>query len=200
MRSECSSCYFRFEREAGYFVGAMYISYGATVFIAFAGYFALGYFTSISFLANFILWIVFCALFPIFFFRYSRSLWLSFDYIFNPLNRRIHNRKERGNRLPPRLYIFKSRKRSQRVGCRSRFKALISSCRIRSLERFRSEPISCKLCSFPFSSPYLRETICRSRGGSSVRAVSLRSTRFCRVSSASGFGVFSHATKSSIPP
>ena len=45
MRSECGSCHFRFEREAGYFVGAMYISYGATVFIAFAGYFALGYFT-----------------------------------------------------------------------------------------------------------------------------------------------------------
>ena len=84
MCTECGSCHFRFEREAGYFVGAMYINYGMTVFIAFAGYFALDYFTSISFLANFILWIAFCALFPIFFFRYSRSLWLSFDYIFNP--------------------------------------------------------------------------------------------------------------------
>ena len=84
MRSECSNCHFRFEREAGYFVGAMYINYGMTVFIAFAGYFALDYFTAIPSLANFILWIAFCALFPICFFRYSRSLWLSFDYIFNP--------------------------------------------------------------------------------------------------------------------
>ncbi len=84
MRLECGNCHFRFEREAGYFVGAMYISYGATIFIAFVGYFALDYFTSISFLPNFILWGVFSALFPIFFFRYSRSLWLSLDCIFNP--------------------------------------------------------------------------------------------------------------------
>ncbi len=84
MCSECDNCHFKFEREAGYFAGAMYINYGVTVFIAFASYFALDYFTSISFLQNFILWGAFSALFPIFFFRYSRSLWLSFDYIFNP--------------------------------------------------------------------------------------------------------------------
>ena len=84
MRSECDNCNFRFEREIGYFVGAMYINFGVTVLIAFASYFALDYFTPISFLQNFILWGVFCALFPIFFFRYSRSLWLSFDYIVDP--------------------------------------------------------------------------------------------------------------------
>ena len=84
MCSECASCRFRFEREVGYFVGAMYINYGMTIFIAFASYFAFDYFTSIPFYPNLILWGVFSALFPIFFFRYSRSLWLSLDYIFNP--------------------------------------------------------------------------------------------------------------------
>ncbi|MDE0043068.1 MAG: DUF983 domain-containing protein [Candidatus Poribacteria bacterium] len=84
MNLNCSDCGFKFEREPGYFVGAMYINYGATVFIAFGGYFALDYLTPISFLQNFILWIVFSGLFPAFFFRYSRSLWLSFDYMFNP--------------------------------------------------------------------------------------------------------------------
>ena len=84
MRSACGNCQFRFEREAGYFVGAMYINYGVTVFIAFASYLALDYFTPIPFLLNFILWAGFSVLFPIFFFRYSRSLWLSLDYIFNP--------------------------------------------------------------------------------------------------------------------
>ena len=98
MRTECGNCHFRFEREAGYFVGAMYINYGMTVFIAFAGYFALEYFTSISFLANFILWVAFSALFPIFFFRYSRSLWLSFDYIFNPSE--LQNPHKEGNKPP----------------------------------------------------------------------------------------------------
>jgi uncharacterized protein (DUF983 family) len=99
MRLECGNCRFRFEREAGYFVGAMYISYGATIFIAFAGYFALDYFTPISFLTNFILWVAFCALFPIFFFRYSRSLWLSFDYIFNPSE--PSDSQQEGTRQPP---------------------------------------------------------------------------------------------------
>lgn len=84
MRSGCGICHFRFEREVGYFVGAMYINYGMTIFIAFASYFALDYFTSIPFLLNFILWAGFSVLFPIFFFRYSRSLWLSLDYILNP--------------------------------------------------------------------------------------------------------------------
>ena len=84
MKTNCPNCRFKFEREPGYFVGAMYINYGATVFIAFGGYFALDYLTPISFLQNFILWIVFSGTFPVLFFRYSRSLWLSFDYMFNP--------------------------------------------------------------------------------------------------------------------
>ena len=84
MNLDCSNCRFKFEREPGYFVGAMYINYGATVFIAFGGYFALDYLTPISFLQNFIFWIVFSGLFPALFFRYSRSLWLSIDYMFNP--------------------------------------------------------------------------------------------------------------------
>ena len=84
MNLDCSNCGFKFEREPGYFVGAMYINYGATVFIAFGGYFALDFLTPIPFLHNFTLWIVFSGLFPAFFFRYSRSLWLSFDYMVNP--------------------------------------------------------------------------------------------------------------------
>ena len=99
MRSECGSCHFRFERETGYFVGAMYINYGITIFVSFAGYFGLDYFTSIPFLPNFVLWGAFCALFPIFFFRYSRSLWLSFDYMFNPEESPDSHRE--GTRSPP---------------------------------------------------------------------------------------------------
>ena len=32
-------CNLKFERESGYFIGAMYINYGATVLIAFPSYF-----------------------------------------------------------------------------------------------------------------------------------------------------------------
>ena len=31
MNLDCSNCRFKFEREPGYFVGAMYINYGSTV-------------------------------------------------------------------------------------------------------------------------------------------------------------------------
>ncbi|MCE3229063.1 MAG: hypothetical protein K0S32_3614 [Bacteroidetes bacterium] len=32
MKSHCSSCGYQFDREPGYFIGAMYISYGLAVF------------------------------------------------------------------------------------------------------------------------------------------------------------------------
>ncbi len=84
MFANCTECELKFEREQGYFIGAMYINYGATVFLVFPGYFALDLFNSIPFLVNFSLWGVVSAVFPIFFYRYSKSLWLNMDYILNP--------------------------------------------------------------------------------------------------------------------
>ena len=84
MFSHCTECELKFEREQGYFIGAMYINYGATVFLAFPGYFIFDVFTPIPFLANFGVWGVVSAVFPVFFYRYSKSLWLSFDYTLNP--------------------------------------------------------------------------------------------------------------------
>ncbi len=84
MFSHCTECELKFEREQGYFIGAMYINYGATVLLTFPGYFILDIFTSIPFLFNFGVWGLVSAVFPIFFYRYSKSLWLNFDYAFNP--------------------------------------------------------------------------------------------------------------------
>ena len=82
--ARCPECGLKFEREPGYFVGAMYLNYGATVCIAFPGFFLLEVFTTIPFAINLGGWGLFSALFPVLFYRYSRSLWLSFDYMFNP--------------------------------------------------------------------------------------------------------------------
>ena len=84
MKTDCSNCRFKFEREPGYFVGAMYINYGATVFIAFGGYFALDYFTRSRFPPKLHLLDCFQWPLPCLFLSYSRSLWLSFDHMFNP--------------------------------------------------------------------------------------------------------------------
>ena len=79
----CPRCDLKFERESGYFIGAMYLNYGATVGIAFPGYFLVETLTTIPFLVNLGIWALFSAIFPIFFYRYSKSLWLNFDYIFS---------------------------------------------------------------------------------------------------------------------
>ncbi|MBI2211160.1 MAG: DUF983 domain-containing protein [Deltaproteobacteria bacterium] len=84
MRPECPQCRLKFEREQGFFVGAIYLNYGATVAVAVPGFFILNYFTEISVLQQLLLWGAFAAVFPLFFFRYSRSLWLSLVYIFVP--------------------------------------------------------------------------------------------------------------------
>ena len=84
MFSHCPACELKFEREQGYFIGAMYLNYGATVFVAFPGYFAFEAWTAVPFLVNLGIWGVVSGIFPIFFYRYSKSLWLNFDYLFNP--------------------------------------------------------------------------------------------------------------------
>lgn len=86
MYSHCLSCNLQFEREQGYFVGAIYVNYAVTAVMTIAGYFALDLIVGMSLTQQLILWCAFAVLFPLCFFRYARSLWLSFDYIFDPEN------------------------------------------------------------------------------------------------------------------
>jgi uncharacterized protein (DUF983 family) len=80
----CTFCGLRFERAQGYFVGAIYVNYGITVLIAMVGYFALWTTTRISTAGQLTLWVPFVVLFPVWFFRYSRSVWLALEYLLNP--------------------------------------------------------------------------------------------------------------------
>ena len=80
----CAFCGLRFERAQGYFVGAIYVNYGVTVIIALTGYFVLWTTTTLSTAAQLALWVPFVVLFPLWFFRYSRSLWLAVEYLVNP--------------------------------------------------------------------------------------------------------------------
>ena len=84
MYERCSVCQLRFEREQGYFLGAMYINYGVTVVLALIGSFALERWVGVSLTQQLILWVGFCGLFPVVFFRHSRGLWLGLDHIFDP--------------------------------------------------------------------------------------------------------------------
>jgi hypothetical protein len=60
------------------------VNYGLTALLVTALYFAL--FFSDIWPQNVVLWslVAFCALFPMFFFRYARSLWSAMDLYFDP--------------------------------------------------------------------------------------------------------------------
>jgi uncharacterized protein (DUF983 family) len=84
MRPRCATCGLPFEREAGYFVGAIYINYGVTVGLALAGYFALEAWLAPSAAWQVILWGTFVTVFPLWSFRYSKALWLALDHLVDP--------------------------------------------------------------------------------------------------------------------
>jgi uncharacterized protein (DUF983 family) len=84
MNSHCFHCGLKFEREQGYFVGAIYINYAATVAIAVPGFFLLDAFTTMTIHQQLALWVPFAVVFPLLFFHHSRSLWLVLDHLLNP--------------------------------------------------------------------------------------------------------------------
>ena len=97
MHRECAACHLVFEREPGYFVGAIYINYAVTAGVAIAGFLVLDACISVSVTTQIVLWSIFGVLFPLCFFRYSKSLWLAFDYLVNPEDPPL--RVVRGGRL-----------------------------------------------------------------------------------------------------
>jgi uncharacterized protein (DUF983 family) len=83
MHKKCSVCAFHFERGPGYFLGSTYINYGVTTLLTTWTYMVLrfGFEVSKSLLIPALA--AFCVIFPVLFFRYARSLWLSFDCFFD---------------------------------------------------------------------------------------------------------------------
>ena len=84
MESQCLLCGLRYERAQGYFVGAIYINYAVTTSIAVGGYFLLRAWADLSTAAQFAIWVPFLLVFPLWFFRWSRSLWLGLMYLVSP--------------------------------------------------------------------------------------------------------------------
>ncbi len=85
MHKQCEACGLHYEREPGYFLGSIYVNYGLTALLVTVFYFLL-FFTGWVSPQN-ALWIVtgFALIFPLWFFRYARSLWLGFDHYWDPL-------------------------------------------------------------------------------------------------------------------
>jgi uncharacterized protein (DUF983 family) len=87
MRDECPECGLKLEREQGYFVGAIYINYAATIAMAVPGFFLLDIFFKLPIEQQLWIWVPFAMIFPLIFFHHSRALWLVLDFLFNPPSR-----------------------------------------------------------------------------------------------------------------
>ena len=83
MRKSCPLCGFHFERGPGYFLGSTYINYGVTTLLTTWTYMVLRFGFEVSKSVLIPALASFCVIFPVVFFRYARSLWLSFDCYFD---------------------------------------------------------------------------------------------------------------------
>lgn len=81
MNKTCPHCGVRFEREQGEEVGGMSVSIVITALIFLLGYGITEVLTDWPLWVHFAIWMPFAILFPIFFYRYSRSLWVVFLYV-----------------------------------------------------------------------------------------------------------------------
>ena len=88
MNDRCATCGTDFRREPGFYLGSIYFNYGLTALVVTATYvvaMTLGYGRSPA-----LLWstLAFCVLFPLWYFRYARSLWLAMDHYWDPPTQR----------------------------------------------------------------------------------------------------------------
>src|SRR5438034_11454226 len=83
----CPECGLVFQREEGYFLGAMYVSYALSVVLIGAAYLAVTtWLPGIGIVSTMLLTLVLYLPFAPAVFRYSRVIWLYFDRTMFPTN------------------------------------------------------------------------------------------------------------------
>ena len=81
----CEVCGYFFSRESGYFAGSVFLGYGATLGGAAGLWLLLSRFLGMGWdVRVLIALLVFVLVFSIWFFRYSRMLWMALDLYLNP--------------------------------------------------------------------------------------------------------------------
>ncbi|MEM7313563.1 MAG: DUF983 domain-containing protein [Planctomycetota bacterium] len=86
MHETCPVCTLKFEREPGFFLGAIYFNYGITAILTSVGYGVLRFGTSLTSKQVLAITVAVATIFPIWLFRYARSWWLGFDQLHDPRN------------------------------------------------------------------------------------------------------------------
>jgi len=81
MHERCAACGLRYEREQGYFVGAIYINYAVTVAVAVGVVLGLDWTVGLTLAQQLAIGVALGVVVPLAFFRYARSLWLVVNYL-----------------------------------------------------------------------------------------------------------------------
>ena len=84
MHQSCAHCGRVFTRDPGYLLGSIYFNYGVTATIVVVAYFAFYFSSALTNHQALVVLSLFCVVFPLWFFRYARSLWIAFDEHFDP--------------------------------------------------------------------------------------------------------------------
>ena len=84
MNKECDSCRLSFQREPGFFLGSIYFNYGLTALITAILYPLLRFAAGLPNRPVMVGIAAFAVIFPVWFFRYARSLWFGFDQWIDP--------------------------------------------------------------------------------------------------------------------
>ncbi len=79
----CPGCGFALEREEGYFAGAIYINIIATFALILGVAGPMERHPAPALLTQIAVWCLLSVSFPLFFFRYSRGVWLNLDRYFS---------------------------------------------------------------------------------------------------------------------
>lgn len=84
MVDHCPECELKTEREPGFFLGSIYANYGMTAMLTLFLFAVLRFGTDIPRPQVLAITVAVAILFPIWFFRYARSLWMGFDQFHDP--------------------------------------------------------------------------------------------------------------------
>jgi uncharacterized protein (DUF983 family) len=84
MHEACPACGRRFNRDAGYLLGSIYFNYGITATLVVIMYFAMFFGDMLTDSQRLAALSAFAILFPTWFFRYARALWIAFDEHWDP--------------------------------------------------------------------------------------------------------------------
>lgn len=94
MHDRCPACGRRFNRAPGYLLGSIYINYGVTAALVVAVYFTLYFTETMTGKQLLVALTAFSIVFPLWFFRYARSLWIAFDERWDPWPNEEEARRE----------------------------------------------------------------------------------------------------------